>query len=155
MPNAQACCSSFKLQMLNGIHCFGTGVIRTTTTADTFKAALYVTTANLGASTVAYTAAGELSSAYGGSNYVAGGQVIVNGFAPLLSGTVACWTPSANLVWSGITIAQPVDCLLVYNASQANAAVVTYTFSAVTITAGLLTFTMPANVAATALLAVY
>ena len=42
MANSQAICTSFKVELLNGIHAFGTTVVRAGTTADSFKAALYL-----------------------------------------------------------------------------------------------------------------
>jgi hypothetical protein len=41
MAASQAMCTSFKVEILNGIHAFGTTVVRAATTADTFKIALY------------------------------------------------------------------------------------------------------------------
>jgi hypothetical protein len=61
MANTQAMCTSFKGDLLTGIHNFGTGVVRAATTADTFKAALYLASATIDASTTAYTATGEVS----------------------------------------------------------------------------------------------
>ena len=40
MANSQAMCTSFKQDLLNGLHAFGTSVVRASTAADTFKAAL-------------------------------------------------------------------------------------------------------------------
>lgn len=71
--------------------------------------------------------------------------------APTSSGTTGYTTPSANLVWSGLTAAA-FDTVLIYNQTQSNKAVAVYTFGSQTITAGTLTLTMPSNAAATALL---
>ena len=49
MANSQAMCTSFKTEILSGIHALGTTVTRGATTADTIKAALYLTTASIGA----------------------------------------------------------------------------------------------------------
>lgn len=147
MANSQAVCTSAKVDLLNGIHAFGTTVVRGATTADTFKAALYLTTGTIGAATTAYTATAEVS----GTGYTAGGQAVTNAIVPTSSGTSAYWTPSANLVWSAVTLATAFDTFLLYNVSQSNKAVAAYNFGSQTITAGNLTLTMPTNAAATAL----
>jgi hypothetical protein len=51
MANTQAVATSFKVEQLNGIHAFGVSVVRAATTADTFKAALYLATATVNATT--------------------------------------------------------------------------------------------------------
>ena len=58
MAISQAMCTSFKVELLDGIHAFGTTVVRGSTTADTFKMALYTSSASLDAATTAYTASG-------------------------------------------------------------------------------------------------
>jgi hypothetical protein len=147
MANAQAICTSFKVDVLNGIHAFGTTVARGGTTADSFKAALYLSSATINASTTAYTATGEVT----GSGYTAGGVAVTNATAPTSSGTTAYWTPSASIVYSSVTVG-PTDAVLIYNDTQSDKAVAVYTFSAQTVTAGTLTLTMPTNDASTALL---
>ena len=147
MANAQAICTSFKVDVLNGIHAFGTTVARGGTTADSFKAALYLSSATINASTTAYTATGEVT----GSGYTAGGVAVTNATAPTSSGTTAYWTPSASIVYSSVTVG-PTDAVLIYIDTQSDKAVAVYTFSAQTVTAGTLTLTMPTNDASTALL---
>ena len=149
MANTQAIATSFKVDILNGVHALGTTVTRGATTADTIKAALYSTTASIGAATTAYSATGEVS----GTGYTAGGVTVTNATAPTSSGTTAYWTPSASIVYSTVTVG-PTDCVLLYNSTQANKAIAAYTFSAQTVTAGTLTLTMPTNAAGTALLQV-
>lgn len=148
MANTQAIASSFKSEILSGLHAFGASVVRAATTADTFKAALYLASATVGASTTAYSATGEVS----GTGYTAGGLTVTNATAPSTSGTVGIWTPSASFVWTGLTLATAFDCVLIYNSTQANRAVGSYTFGSQTITAGTFSLTMPVNAAATALL---
>lgn len=149
MANSQAMCTSFKGDILNGLHAFGTSVIRAATTADTFYAALYLTTATIGAATTAYSATGEVS----GTNYTAGGVAVTNATAPSTSGTSAIWTPSASIVYTNVTLATAFDCVLIYNFTAAGKnAVSSHTFGAQTITAGTLTLTMPANAVGTALI---
>lgn len=141
MANTQAVCTSFKQDLLNGYHAFGTPPVRGTATVDTFKAALYVATATVNASTTAYSATNEVT----GTNYTAGGVTVANATAPATSGTTAYWTPSANFSWTTVTLATSFDCCLLYNSSQSNKAVAVYTFTAQTVTAGNFTLTMPTN----------
>lgn len=148
MANSAGLCISFKVEMLNGHHAFGTSVVRGSTTADSFKMALYTTAGTIGPSTTAYAAPNEVSSA----GYTAGGAAVTNGTAPTYSGTIAYWTPSASVSWTGVTFT--TDCALLYNSTQSNKAVGSYTFSSQTVTAGNFTLTMPTNAAATALIQV-
>jgi hypothetical protein len=148
MANTQAMCTSFKTELLTGTHNFGTGVIRAATTADTFKAALYLTTATVNAATTAYSATNEVT----GTNYTAGGVTVTNGTAPTSSGTTAYWTPTAGFTYSNVTLSTSFDCVLVYNSTQSNKAVAAYTFGAQTITAGTFSLVMPTNDASNALI---
>lgn len=148
MANTQALCTSFKGELLVGHHNFGTGVVRAATTADTFKAALYLASATINASTTAYTATGEVS----GTGYTAGGVTVTNGTAPATSGTTAYWTPSASITYSGVTLTTAFDCVLIYNSTQSNKAVSVHTFGSQTVTAGTFTLTMPTNDATTGLI---
>jgi len=146
--STQAMCTSFKGEILTATHNFGTAPIRAATTADTFKAALYVTTATLGAATTAYTVTGEVS----GAGYTPGGVTVTNATPPATSGTTAYWTPSASITYSSVTLSTAFDAVLIYNSSQSDKAVSVHTFGSQTITAGTFTLLMPANAPGTALL---
>jgi len=148
MANTQSMCTSFKGDLLTGVHNFGTGVIRAATTADTFKAALYLASATINASTTAYTATGEVS----GTGYTAGGVTVTFGTAPSTSGTTAFVTPSASITYSSVTLSTAFDCVLIYNSTQSNKAVSVHTFGSQTVTAGTFTLTMPTNDASTGLI---
>jgi len=148
MANSQTACTSFKVDLLNGIHAFGTSVVRAGTGADTFKGALYVATGTQGAATTAYSVTNEVS----GTNYTAGGATITNATAPNSSGTTAFCTPSAPLTWTTVTLSTAFDCLTIYNSTQSNKAVSVHTFGSQTVTAGNFTLTMPTNDASTGLL---
>lgn len=141
MANTQAMCTSFKQELMNGMHAFGTTVTRGATTADSFKAALYVATATISAATTAYSATNEVS----GTGYTAGGVAIASWNAPATTGTTAYTTPNASFAWVTVTLATSFDCVLVYNSTQANRAVSAHTFGATTVTAGNFTLTMPTN----------
>ena len=147
MSNAAAVCTSFKVDSLNGIHAFCASVVRASTTSDTFKAALFLASGSLGASTTAYSTTSEVT----GSGYTAGGVAVTNATAPTSSGTTAYWTPSASFAWTSLT-ASAFDTCLLYNSTQSNKAVAVYTFGSQSVTASNFTLTMPANAAATALL---
>jgi len=153
MANTQSMCTSFLSQLMTATHNFGTAPTRGTTAADTFKAALYTTTATINAATTAYTSSGEVS----GTGYTAGGIAVTNANPPTPANTsatagVGYWTPSANLVYSTVTLTTAFDTVLIYNSSQSNAAVSVHTFGSQTITAGTFTLTMPSNTTTTALL---
>lgn len=149
MANTQAMCTSFKVDILNGVHAFGAAPIRSVTTKDAFWAALYFTTATINAGTTAYTTTGEPPT---GGNYTAGGVQVTTATAPAASGTAAIFTPSASIQYTTITIGTAFDCVLIYNATQSNKAVSVHTFGAQTITAGTLTLTMPAGGLGTSLI---
>ena len=148
MPNSQAMTTSFKGEILTATHNFGVAPTRGASTADTFKAALYVTTATLGAATTAYTVTGEVS----GTGYTPGGVTVTNATPPATSGTTAYWTPSASITYSSVTLSTAFDAVLIYNSTQSNKAVSVHTFGSQTITAGTFTLLMPANAPGTALL---
>jgi hypothetical protein len=154
MANTQSMCTSFLGQVLSGEHNFSsTNPARTINTADAFKAALYLTSATLNASTTVYSSTGEVT----GTGYTAGGVAITNATNPTSTNTsttagTGYWTPSASIVYTGVTLSTAFDTMLMYNSSQSNKAVAVYTFGSQTITAGNFTLTMPANAASTALL---
>jgi intracellular septation protein A len=150
MANTQAMCTSFKTDLLNAVHAFnGTGVpAHTASTADTFKAALYLASATVNAATTVYSSSNEVS----GTNYTAGGVTVTFGTAPSSTGTTAFITPSASIVYTTVTLASSFDCVLIYNSTQSNKAVSVHTFTAQTVTAGTFTLTMPTNDATTGLI---
>jgi hypothetical protein len=148
MANSQAMCTSFKGEILSGIHALGTTVIRAGTGADTLKAALYLASATVNAATTAYSATGEVS----GSGYSAGGVTVTNATAPTTSGTTGYWTPSASFTYTTVTLTTAFDAVLVYNSTQSNKAISVHTFGSQTITAGTFTLTMPTNDSTNALI---
>ena len=153
MANTQAMCTSFMGQLLTATHNFGTAPTRGTSTADTFKAALYLTTATVNASTTAYSATNEVS----GTNYTAGGETISGWNAPTATNAsatagVAFTTPTASITYTNVTLSTAFDCVLIYNSTQSDKAVSVHTFGSQTITAGTFTLTMPTNNTTNALL---
>jgi hypothetical protein len=138
-------------QLLNGGHQFGSITLTsrgslTAPTTDTFKAALYLVSATINASTTAYSATGEVS----GTGYTAGGVTVTNANAVTATNSsstagVAYWTPSASITYTAVTLATAFDTVLLYNSTQGNTAVSVHTFGSQTITAGTFTLTMPTN----------
>lgn len=153
MANSAAMCTSFKVQLLNGSHAFGdqaANAVRTVTTKDSFKMALYLASASLGAGTTAYSATGELAAS---GNYTAGGNAVTNATAPTSSGTTSFWTPSASVSWAALTSSGSFDAALLYNdTSTGDLAVAVFTFGAQSVVAGTFTLTMPVNDASTGLI---
>lgn len=141
MANTQAFCTSAKVELLNGIHAFGTTVTRGATTADAFKLALFLASATINASTTAYSTTGELAAS---GNYTAGGKALTY-TAPSSSGTTAFTTPSATVTWTALTSSGSFDCALNYNSSQSNRAFSVHTFGAQSVSAGDFSLTMPTN----------
>lgn len=132
-------CTSFKKELLNGTH------VIAVTAGDTFKMALYTSTATMDASTTAYSATDEVT----GTNYTAGGVSMTN-VDPLSSGTTG-YTQFANVTFTNVTLT--ARGALVYNSSKTNKAVCVLDFgSDKTATAGDFVVTMPTNAASTALL---
>ena len=153
MANTQSMCTSFMGELMTATHNFGTAPIRAATTADTFKAALYLTSATVNAATTAYSSTNEVT----GTGYTAGGVTVTNATAPIATNSsatagVAYWTPSASITYTTVTLSTAFDCVLIYNSSQSNKAVSVHTFGSQTITAGTFTLTMPSNTTSTALL---
>ena len=113
MAITQAICTSFKKELLQGIHNLtngsGGGTTTTTGTGNTFKLALYTSSATLGASTTAYSTTNEVS----GTGYSAGGGTLTN-VTPTSSGTTAL-TDFADLTFSSATIT--ARGALIYNSS--------------------------------------
>ena len=153
MANTQSMCTSFLGELMTATHNFGASPVRAAATADTFKAALYLASATLNASTTVYSATGEVS----GTNYTAGGVTVTNATAPSSTNAsatagVGYWTPSASIVYTTVTLTSSFDTVFIYNSTQSNKAVSVHTFTAQTITAGTFTLTMPSNTTTTALL---
>jgi hypothetical protein len=133
-------CTSFMQELLTATHNFTTG------TGDSFKAALYLASATVNASTTAYTVTGEVS----GAGYAAGGVAVTNGTSPQSTNSsatagVAYWTPSASITYTSVTLTTAFDAVLIYNSSKSDKAVSVHTFGSQTVTAGTFTLTMPTN----------
>jgi hypothetical protein len=115
MAIAQALPTSFKVELLTATHDFTNG------TGDTFKIALFTSSATLGASTTAYSTTNEVAST---GNYSAGGNTLTN-VTPTSSGTTA-FTDFADTTWSSATIT--ANGALIYNSSKSDKAVAVLAF---------------------------
>jgi hypothetical protein len=136
----QAMCTSFKKELFTATHNFAASG------GHAFKAALYTPTATLDASTTAYSATNEVSSA----GYTAGGFALTN-VDPSTSGTTAISTFSANPTWTGVTFS--TNQALIYNTTASNKAVAVLDFGGTqTVTAGTFTINLPPATASAALL---
>ena len=92
MAISQAMCTSFKVELLHGVHNF------TNSSGNTFNIALYTSSASLGAGTTAYTTSNEVS----GTNYTAKGQALTN-VTPTSSSTTAL-TDFTDETFSNVTL---------------------------------------------------
>lgn len=147
MAISQAMCTSFKVELLDGIHAFGTTVVRAATTADTFKIALYTSSATLSASTTAYSTSNEVPST---GNYSAGGNTLTVSQVPTSTGTTA-FLDFADTTWSNATIT--ANGALIYNSTQSDKAVAVLAFgSDKTSTAGDFTIIFPTADASNAII---
>jgi len=86
-------CTSFKVELMQGVHNFTTG------SGNTFKLALYDNDAAFTAATTAYTATDEVANS---GSYAAGGGALTN-VTPTSSGTTA-FTDFADLSFTSATI---------------------------------------------------
>jgi hypothetical protein len=115
MAISTAFCTSFKQQLMQGQHNF------TTSTGNTFKIALYTSSATLGATTTAYSVTNEVAT---GGGYSAWGNTLTN-ITPTTSGTTA-FTDFADTTWSASTIT--ANGALIYNSNASNASTVVLAF---------------------------
>jgi|TARA_R100001163_G_C4927472_1_gene104907 hypothetical protein len=128
MAITQALCTSFKQELLQGVHNFtsgsGGGTTTSTGSGNTFKIALFTSSASLGAGTTAYSTSNESS----GTGYTAGGNSLTN-VTPTTSSTTAL-LDFADSTWSSSSIT--ARGALIYNSSttagSANRAVLVLDF---------------------------
>ncbi len=148
MAIGQTLATSFKVEILDGIHNFGVGVIRATTAADTFKIALYTTLATLNSTTTVYTTQDEVT----GTGYVAGGNTLVISQAPTSTNTeTVAWLNFENSSWANATFS--ADGALIYNSTQGNKAVAILNFGSTKTTANqTFTVTFPASTSSAAII---
>ena len=133
MAIATAMCTSFKQELLGGIHDLDT---------DSIKLALIkaTPTGTYGAATTNYSDVTGNSDEASGTNYTAGGQVL-DGATISVSGTTAI-VDFTDEVFADVTVS--ADGCIIYNASQGNKAICVIDFGGtVSATAGDLTIEFP------------
>ena len=148
MALSQTLTTSFKVEILDGIHNFGTGVIRATTAADTFKIALYSTLATLNSTTTVYTTDNEVT----GLGYTLGGNTLVISQDPTSTNTeTVAWLNFQNSAWPSATFSAAGA--LIYNSTQGNKAVAVLDFGGTkTATNQTFTVTFPASTSSAAII---
>jgi|TARA_R100000479_G_scaffold37662_1_gene16725 hypothetical protein len=117
MAITSAICNSFKQEILVGTHNF------TASTGDTFKLALFTSSATLGAGTTAYSTTNEITNT-SGSAYSAGGNTLTSVTPVLDSSTAVC--DFADTSWTSASFT--ANGCLIYNSSQSDKAVCAIAF---------------------------
>jgi len=131
MAITQAMCTSFKVALLDGEMDFSSN------TAQSYKIALYTSSASLDAATTAYTTSNEVV----GTNYVAGGNTLSISTNPTTGGTTA-FLSFATTTWTTATITAAGA--LIYQAGGSTPAVAVLDFGGdKTSTAGDFQITFP------------
>lgn len=133
--------TSFKVQILQGVHNFSTG------SGQTFKLALYDNSASFTASTTAYTTTNEVAAS---GSYVAGGGALTK-VTPTSSGTTA-FTDFADISFTTATITA-YGAMIYNDTATGNPAVAILDFGgAKTSTSGTFTIIFPAATATGAII---
>ena len=142
MAITSAVCSSFKQELLQGKHNFSSS------SGDTFKIALFTSSASLGASTTAYSTSNEISNT-SGSSYSAGGATLTS-VTPALDGTTAvCDFSDVSYTSASFT----ANGALIYNDTQSDKAVAVIAFGGdKTVSSGTFTIQFPAADASNAII---
>ena len=142
MAITSAICNSFKQELLVGTHNF------TATTGNTFKIALFTSSATLGAGTTAFATTNEITNS-SGTAYTSGGATLTN-ITPTTDSTTAVVDFSDVSFTSASFTANGA---LIYNSSQSNKAVAVIAFGAdKTVTSGTFTIQFPAADATNAII---
>ena len=144
MAISQAMVTSFKKALLDGEMDFSSN------TSQSFKIALFTSSASLGATTTAYSTTNEVS----GTNYTAGGNTLAltgtNASVPTTSGTTA-FLSFASTTWGTATIT--ARGALIYKSGGGDPAVAVLDFGAdKTATAGDFTINFPISAAGSAII---
>lgn len=139
MGIVQTLTNSFKTDVLSGGMNFNTSNRALSgNTQDVFKVALYVSSASLGADTVAYTTSGEVPTGLG---YTAGGLTLTVSQVPTTGSSTVAYISFANAVWTSATFSAAGA--LIYNASNSNRSVCVLSFGATKTAAGTFTLQFP------------
>ena len=143
MAITSAVCTSFKVELLKGVHNF------TATTGNSFKIALYTSSATLGASTTAYSTSNEITNT-SGTAYTAGGATLTN-ITPVASSTTAV-CDFTDVSYTDATFTAN-GCLIYNDTATGDPACVAVAFGAdKTVTSGTFTIQFPAADATNAII---
>ena len=138
MAISSAVCNSFKQEILVGTHNF------TASSGNTFKIALYTSSASLGASTTAYSTSNEIS----GTGYSAGGATLTSSTPVLDGSTAVCDFADVRFTSASFT----ANGCSIYNDTQSDKAVCVVAFGGdKTVSSGTFTIQFPAAAASTAI----
>ena len=142
MTISSAVCNSFKQEILVGTHNF------TASSGNSFKLALYTSSATINKSTTAYSSTNEISNT-AGSAYSAGGKALTN-VTPALSGDTAC-CDFADISFTSASFT--ANGCLIYNDTNADRAVCAIAFGGdKTVSSGTFTIQFPTNDSSSAIL---
>jgi poly-gamma-glutamate capsule biosynthesis protein CapA/YwtB (metallophosphatase superfamily) len=133
MAITSAICTSFKQELLVGTHNF------TATTGDTFKIALYTSSATLGAGTTAFTTSNEITNT-SGTAYTSGGATLTSVTPTTDSTTAVCDFADVSFTSASFT----ANGALIYNDDQSDKAVAVIAFGGdKTVSSGTFTIQFP------------
>ena len=139
MAITSAICTSFKVEILKAVHNF------TASTGNTFRLALYTSSATLGASTTAYTTSDEVT----GTGYTAKGNALTS-VTPVADGTTAVcdfadtsftsasFTANGCLIYNDTATGDPAVCAVAFGGDK-------------TVSSGTFTIQFPTAAATTAI----
>ncbi len=120
MSILQTATTSFKVELLQGVHNFGP------TSPNTFKIALYTADANLNAGTTVYSSSNEVV----GTGYTAGGNTLTISTSPTSGNNTynipTAYISFANTSWAGASFT--ARAALIYNSTQGNKSVAVLDF---------------------------
>ena len=143
MAITSAVCNSFKTEVLQALHNF------TASSGNSFKLALYTSSATLNKSTTAYSTSNEISNT-SGSAYTAKGKALTS-VTPALSGDTACcdfadvsftsasFTANGCLIFNDSATGDPAVCAIAFGSDK-------------TVTSGTFTIQFPAADASNAII---
>ena len=148
MANTSAVCTSFKVLLMKGQIDF------TASTGDSFKIALFDSSATLGAATTDYSTSEEITNT-SGTAYTAGGEALTN-VTPVSSSTTAYTDFSPDVSWTDASFT--ANAALIYNTTTGTGTGTTDAVAAIafggdkTASSGTFTIQFPAAAASTAIL---
>jgi len=147
MSITSAVCSSFKSELLSGKHDFDSSG------GDTFKIAMFTSSASLDATTTDYSTSNEITNS-SGTAYTAGGKALTNQGVTLSSTTA--YTDFADVSWTSASFT--ANGAMIYNTTTDGGSSTTDAICVIafggdkTVSSGTFTVQFPAAAATTAIL---